>query len=124
MQKEAYEALVKRLYFPPRKTPKIIEIPLMNFAMIDGEGDPNTDARFADAVGALYSLSYGIKMLPKKGVVPPGYFDYKVSALEGLWDMPEGEAFDPSKKHRLRWTLVIMQPPFVKIGRASWRERV
>ena len=52
-------------------------------------------------------------MLPKKGVVPNGYFDYKVSALEGLWDMPEGEAFDPSKKHRLRWTLVIMQPPFV-----------
>ena len=54
-----------------------------------------------------------IKMLPKKGTAPPGYFEYKVSALEGLWTMPEGEDFDPNDKSRLIWTLIIAQPPFV-----------
>lgn len=111
MQKQDYDALVKRLYFP--KTAQIIDVPPLKFAMIDGEGDPNTSERFQEAVGALYAVSYGIKMLPKKGTVPEGYFEYKVSALEGLWDMPEGEGYDPSRKHLLRWTLMIMQPPFV-----------
>lgn len=111
MQKQAYDALLKKLYFP--KTAQIVDVPPISFAMIDGEGDPNTSERFQEAVGALYAISYGIKMLPKKGVVPQGYFEYKVSALEGLWDMPEGEHYDPTRKHLLRWTLMIMQPPFV-----------
>ncbi len=62
---------------------QIIEVPPLAYAMIGGEGDPNTDARFEEAVGALYAVSYGIKMLPKKGAAPKGYFEYKVSALEG-----------------------------------------
>jgi len=113
MDKSEYGALVKRLYLPSAKQPEILTVPPMRYAMIDGEGDPNTSEEFQDAVGALYSVSYGIKMLPKKGVVPEGYFEYKVNALEGLWDMPEGVDFDPADKSRLVWTLMIMQPPFV-----------
>jgi hypothetical protein len=113
MDKPSYDALVKQLYLPSAKQPQILRVPPMNYAMIDGAGDPNTSEAFQDAVGALYGVSYGIKMLPKKGAAPPGYFEYKVNALEGLWDMPEGEDFDPADKSRLIWTLMIMQPPFV-----------
>ncbi|MGI5919244.1 MAG: GyrI-like domain-containing protein [Christensenellales bacterium] len=113
MDKPEYDALVKRLYFPPAKQPQILTVSPMRYVMIDGQGDPNTSEAFQDAVAALYSVSYGIKMLPKKGTAPPGYFEYKVSALEGLWTMPEGEDFDPNDKSRLIWTLIIMQPPFV-----------
>jgi hypothetical protein len=113
MDKPEYDALVKRLYLPSAKQPQILTVPPLRYAMIDGAGDPNTSEEFQDAVGALYSVSYGIKMLPKKGAAPQGYFEYKVNALEGLWDMPEGVDFDPSDKSRLVWTLMIMQPPFV-----------
>jgi hypothetical protein len=86
MDAAAYTRLLKDLYTPSAKSPCVIHIPEMRFAMIDGSGDPNTSKDFEDAVGALYSLSYGIKMLPKKGVVPPGYFEYKVSAkASGIW---------------------------------------
>jgi hypothetical protein len=113
MDKPEYDALVKHLFLPSAKQPQILTVPPLRYAMIDGAGDPNTSEEFQDAVGALYSVSYGIKMLPKKGAVPEGYFEYKVNALEGLWNMPEGVDFDPSDKSRLVWTLMIMQPPFV-----------
>ncbi len=114
--KDLYDRLIKSLYFPSSKTPVVVEVPPMQYAMIDGQGDPNTSAAFQDAVGALYAVSYGIKMLPKKGIVPDGHFDYKVNALEGLWDMPAGVDFDVTRKDKLVWTLMIMQPPFVTQG--------
>jgi hypothetical protein len=112
MEKTEYDALVKKLYFPSAKQPEIITVPPLRCAMVDGRGDPNTSEEFQNAVGALYAMSFGIKMLPKKGVVPEGYFEYKVNALEGLWTMPEGEEFDPARKDRLVWALMILQPPF------------
>lgn len=113
MDKPEYDALVKKLYFPSAKQPEIAQVPLLRYAMVDGKGDPNTSEEFQNAVGALYAVSYGIKMLPKKGPAPEGYFEYKVNALEGLWTMPEGVEFDPARKDQLVWTLMIMQPPFV-----------
>ncbi|MDR3584238.1 MAG: hypothetical protein P4L59_02800 [Desulfosporosinus sp.] len=50
------------------------------------QGNPN-DQEFSDAIGALYSLAYAVKMLPKKGVMPEGYFDYTVYPLEGVWNL-------------------------------------
>ncbi len=111
MNADDYKALIKFLYFP--KKPEIIKVPPLLYAMIDGQGDPNTSQTFQDAVGALYAISYGIKMLPKKGIVPDRYFEYKVNALEGLWTMPEGTAFDGTNKDAFVWTLMIQQPPFV-----------
>ena len=116
MDKPEYDALVKALYFPSKKQPVIITVPPLRYAMVDGKGDPNTSEEFQNAMGALYAVSYGIKMLPKKGILPEGYFEYKVNALEGLWDMPEGEEFDTARKDSLVWTMMIMQPPFVTPG--------
>jgi len=113
MDKTQFDALLKQLCFPKKNTPEIIDIPPLAYAMTDGEGDPNTSAQFEQAVGALYAMSYGIKMLPKKGIVPEGYFEYKVSSLEGLWDTKDGGAYDHHRKDNLRWRLMIMQPPFV-----------
>jgi hypothetical protein len=113
MDAAEYKALLKDLYLPSAKTPCITKVPEMRFAMIDGAGDPNTSGEFEDAVGALYSVSYGIRMLPKKGIVPPGYFEYKVSALEGLWSIAEGKEYSAANKADFVWTLMIMQPDFV-----------
>lgn len=112
MSSEDYERLLNTLYKPPR-VPDIVVVPPMNYVMADGQGDPNTSKDFKDAIAALYAVSYGIKFLPKKGVVPEGYFDYKVSALEGVWDMPAGVEYTLDNKDKFLWTLMIMQPGFV-----------
>lgn len=35
----------------------IVDVPKMNYLMVDGDGNPNTSQAFANAVEALYSLS-------------------------------------------------------------------
>ncbi len=113
MNAEEYAGIINFLYKPSVNTAEIISVPAMPFAMIDGQGDPNTSKGFQDAVGALHAVSYGIKFLPKKGAPPQGYFDHRVSALEGFWDMPPGVYYTLMNKDKFVWTLMIMQPGFV-----------
>ena len=77
----------KQFYLPKNK-PELISVPEFKFFTIEGNGNPN-DEFFAEYIGVLYSLSYGIKMSPKKGIEPKGYFDYTVYPLEGVWDLNE-----------------------------------
>jgi hypothetical protein len=56
----------EKQYYLPKQKPEIVEIPIMNFFTIEGEGNPN-DEFFAEYIGVLYSLSYAVKMSPKKG---------------------------------------------------------
>ncbi len=52
----------KDLYAPGTE-PALIEVPSMQFIMIEGHGNPNdTDGEYQKAVELLYSLSYTIKM--------------------------------------------------------------
>ena len=53
----------------------------MNFFIIEGKGNPNNSIEFQNAVEGLYGLSYAIKMMPKNGLTPDGYFDYTVYPL-------------------------------------------
>ncbi|WP_336790696.1 hypothetical protein [Paenibacillus sp. MMO-177] len=102
----------KHLYLP-KNVPSVAEVPAMNYFMLNGKGNPN-HSEFVEAVGVLYSLSYTVKMLPKKGAVPEGYYDYSVFPLEGIWDLEE-EARQAAvlDKDKLIYTLMIRQPDFV-----------
>ncbi len=102
----------KELYLPKRN-PVIIEVPEQKFIMLKGNGDPNSKA-FTEAIGVLYSLAYAIKTMPKKGIVPEGYFDYTVFPLEGIWDKGEkSKCLDMLIKEDLIYTIMIRQPDFV-----------
>lgn len=85
-------------------------MPRMNFLMIDGEGDPNTSAAYQAAVEALFSLSYTIKFMVKKGELG---IDYVVMPLEGLWWADDMSVFTTGDKSSWKWTMMIMQPDFV-----------
>jgi hypothetical protein len=37
----------------------------MSFLMVDGEGDPNTSELYAQAVEALYAVSYALRFMVK-----------------------------------------------------------
>lgn len=58
MTKIDYKKELKHLYQPSVKEVAVVDVPQMNFFMIDGKGDPNTSQAFQNAVEALYSLAY------------------------------------------------------------------
>lgn len=102
----------KNLYLPKNK-PEIITVPRFNFFTIDGKGNPNSP-EFCEVIGLLYSLSYTTKMLPKKEIIPEGYFEYTVFPLEGIWDLAEeARNLETLDKNSLIYTMMIRQPDFV-----------
>ncbi|NLY42706.1 MAG: hypothetical protein GX066_01785 [Clostridiaceae bacterium] len=102
----------KELYIPKQK-PELIFVPKHKFLMIKGEGDPNS-VEFSRKVEILYSLAYAIKMMPKQGYTPEGYFEYTVYPLEGLWVLTDrGRKSDVLYKNELLYTIMIRQPDFV-----------
>ena len=100
----------KALYLPGAQ-PTVIDVPEYSYFVLSGRGNPNLQP-FADAVGALYALSYTVKMLPKKGPAPDGYYEYTVFPLEGIWDLAEKKD-GPLDKASLAYTIMIRQPDFV-----------
>jgi hypothetical protein len=102
----------KEIYLP-RTNPTIIDVPKMKYFTLKGKGNPNSE-EFQDCVGALYALSYAIRMMPKKGMNPEGFFEYTVFPLEGVWDLDEeGRKMEVLNKDRLVYKIMIRQPDFV-----------
>jgi hypothetical protein len=98
------------LYQPSAKTVVQVEVPVMKFLMIDGQGDPNTSIAYAQAIEALFSVSYTLKFLVKKGALAT---DYGVMPLEGLWWANDMSTFTTNDKASWKWTMMIAQPDFV-----------
>jgi hypothetical protein len=112
---------LKEFYAPPT-TPSIVDVPAMTFVMVDGAGDPNDEqGAYAHAVQALYALTYTIKMSPRSGRQPDGFFEFAVPPLEGLWTFPV-EEFDGVHvpKGALSWTSMIRLPEFVTPEVLDW----
>jgi hypothetical protein len=103
--------------YMPKQAPGLIDVPAMSFLMVDGSGDPNNNTEFQSATELLYGLSYTIKMSKKKGNQPPGYFEYVVPPLEGLWWIDDGQ-FSFDQRENWKWTLKIARQqyrPFPKL---------
>lgn len=105
-----YKKEYKELYLPKKK-PAIIDISAMNFITVDGKGDPNKE-EFSLTIGALYSLSYTIKMSYKSGNVPKNYYQYTVFPLEGVWDLAD-KTLTAADKSNFQYKIMIRQPDFV-----------
>jgi hypothetical protein len=88
----------------------LVDIPAMNFLMVDGTGDPNTALAYVEAMTALYTMAYTIKFKLKKG---KNAIDYRVMPLEGLWWVDDMRLFSEADKGAWKWTMMIAQPDFV-----------
>ncbi|MGD6806213.1 MAG: GyrI-like domain-containing protein [Candidatus Bathyarchaeia archaeon] len=108
MEKIDFKKELKNLYSPSAKEVSFVEVPDMNFIMIDGEGAP-AGQQYTDAVQTLYPVAYALKFIVKKakGV------DYGVMPLEGLWWMDDMTQFSTERKDEWKWTAMIMQPKYV-----------
>ncbi len=110
MDKVDFKKTLKHLYNPPRKEFVIVEIPRMNFLMIDGQGDPNTAESYQHALEALYAMAYTLKFASKKELGR----DYTVPPLEGLWWAEDMDIFTAtSSKDAWLWTMMIMVPEWI-----------
>ncbi len=111
MEKLDFKKTLKNLY-TAKSQPSLLDVPPMQFLMIDGAGNPNTSADYQDVVQALYSVSYTLKFKVKKEMG----IDYGVMALEGLWWADDMSAFTQGQKDDWFWTLMIFQPDFITPG--------
>ena len=111
MDKVDFKKTMKHLYNPPKKDFVIVEVPIMNFLMIDGEGDPNTVVAYQDALQALYAMAYALKFASKKTLAR----DYTIPPLEGLWWAPDMNTFTKTdSKDEWLWTMMIMVPDWIE----------
>jgi hypothetical protein len=106
---------LKHLYNPSSKAFSVVEVPPMNYLMIDGQGDPNTSQDYKDAVEALYATAYTLKFAIKKAQA----IDYSILALEGLWWVDNMAEFSVDRKDDWQWTMMIMQPDVVTAGQVT-----
>jgi len=104
-----FKRTLKTFYAPSSKSFSIVDVPPMQFLMIDGHGDPNTASAYQEAVEALYAVAYGVKFVSKRELDR----DYVVPPLEGLWWAKDIQAFISRGKGSWDWTMMIMQPEWV-----------
>jgi hypothetical protein len=110
MTKVDFKRELKHLYRPSARAFVVVDVPPMQFLMIDGHGDPNTAREYQEALEALYAVAYKLKFMSK---VELGR-DYVVPPLEGLWWAADMETFSTKRdKSAWDWTMMIMQPEWI-----------
>ena len=104
MFKIDHRKTLKPLYYPFSKVPAIVEVPPMNFLMVDGRGKPD-GKQFPQAASILYPLAYTLKWMVRLG----SDIDFHVMPMEVLWKVNRG-------KKEFAWTMMLMQPEYVTTG--------
>lgn len=106
MEKIDFKREMKVFYRPPRK-PVIVDVPPLQFVMINGTGYPGTSQEYQDAMQTLFPVAYTLRFAIKKA----GILDYKVMPLEGLWWAEDMDVFTiDDRPEEWLWTSMIMQP--------------
>jgi hypothetical protein len=99
---------LEELYLPSADDFVMVDVPDLQFVMIDGEGDPGGEA-FTRATRWLFAVIYPMKRVAKERmgksfVEPP---------LEGLWWADDMNDFIAGKRDKLRWQLMIVTADWV-----------
>jgi hypothetical protein len=110
MSKVDFKKELQHLYRPSAKSFEVVDVPPMQYLMIDGHGDPNTAQEYQDAIEALYAVAFKVKFISKKQLGK----DYVVPPLEGLWWAEDMDTFSTHRdKSAWDWTMMIMQPEWI-----------
>jgi hypothetical protein len=103
-----FKKSMKNLYQPSAKEVVIVNVPEMQFLMIDGIGSPGDSKEYQDALATLYPVAFKTKFLSKtKGK------DYVVPPLEGLWWADNMEDYRSGNRDKWKWTMMIRQPDWI-----------
>jgi len=89
---------------------RLVELPTLQYLMVDGQGDPNTSPAYQQALQTLYPVAYKLKFASKRELGR----DYVVPPLEGLWWADDMAAFTSRRnKHEWRWTMMLLVPEWL-----------
>jgi hypothetical protein len=89
---------------------RVLDVPSLQYLVVDGHGDPNTASEYADALEALYPVAYKIKFASKQDLGR----DYVVPPLEALWWASDMDVFTTARdKSQWSWTAMIMVPDWI-----------
>lgn len=103
----------EKYLYAVKSSPELITVEPLTYLVIHGQGAPSSP-QFQSAVETLFSLAYGLKFAPRKGLNIEGYTDYAVYPLEGFWNISEEAIAKGSwTKEDLVYTLMIRQPNFI-----------
>ena len=105
-----FKRVQNELYLPVANKFSLINVPKMNFVMIDGKGDPNISQEYAEAIEALYAVSYALKFFSKRELDK----DYVVPPLEGLWWSDDMTSFIRRDKAAWQYTMMIRVPEWLE----------
>lgn len=101
MLKIDHRKTLKHLYQPSSKTPVLVDVPSMNFLLMDGKGKPNGSG-FQQAASTLFPVAYTLKFMIRSD----SDVDYHVMPMEVQWRINrEAKEFN--------WTMMLMQPEYV-----------
>ncbi|MFX1240482.1 MAG: GyrI-like domain-containing protein [Promethearchaeota archaeon] len=103
-----FKKSMKEFYNPNAQKVVMVEVPEMQFLMIDGMGSPGDSQEYQDALAVLYPIAFKTKFLSKaKGK------DYVVPPLEGLWWADNMDDFTKGNRDKWKWIMMIMQPDWI-----------
>ncbi len=91
------------------RTPELVRVPPLDFAMVDGRGDPNTADAYREAIQALFGISWTLKFALQRELG----LHHRVAPLEGLWWADDMTTFTTGAKGEWSWTAMIAQPDAV-----------
>lgn len=101
MFKVDHRKTLKHLYHPSSKAPTLVDVPRMNFLMMDGRGKPSGTG-FQKAANTLYPLAYTLKFMIRTACD----IDYHVMPMEVRWRVNR-------EKKEFAWTMMLMQPEYI-----------
>ncbi len=97
-------------YAAKRNEFSVVDLPVMQYLMVDGLGDPGSSPQFQAAIEALYPMAFTLKFMSKQDLGK----DYVVPPLEGLWWADDMAAFTTARdKSQWEWTVMIMTPDWI-----------
>lgn len=100
---------MKDLLAPSSRDFTLVDVPELQFLMIDGMGRPGTGQEYQQALEALYAVSYKTKFISKATQNK----DYVVPPLQALWWADDMDTFIRREKDAWKWTVMIMQPDWI-----------
>jgi hypothetical protein len=101
MLKVDHRKILKHLYQPSSKTPVLMDVPPMNFLLMDGKGKPNGSG-FQQAASTLFPLAYTLKWMVRL----ESDIDFHVMPMEVQWRVNR-------EAKEFKWTMMLMQPEYV-----------
>lgn len=100
--------LLRELYLPPADEFVLVEVPEMQFVMLDGEGHHSTEG-FVSGTRWLISLLRPIKPIPRERMGK----SYIEPPLEVLWWSDDMRDFIAGDREMLKWRQIIVMADWV-----------